>query len=133
MIHAAANLIKNQIRCTQYQTDSYPSLNYIETGPSILPSYLKLLMEYLIGNPLRQASIRQCLLKTIKPNSVLSPLLFALGVQIDHAIGSESLLTELSKAKYSISYGKVKRYKQVANDERIHTASFCNCKLYPVC
>ena len=74
-------------------------------------------MEYLIGNPLRQASIRQCLLKTMKPNSVISPLLFALGVQIDHAIGSESLLTELSKAKYSISYGKVKRYKQVVNDE----------------
>ena len=29
VIHAAANLIKNEIRCTQYQTDYYPSLNDI--------------------------------------------------------------------------------------------------------
>ena len=29
MINAAANLIKNEIRCTQYQTDYYPSLSDI--------------------------------------------------------------------------------------------------------
>ena len=29
MINAAANLIKNEIQCTQYQTDYYPSLNDI--------------------------------------------------------------------------------------------------------
>ena len=58
MIRGAANLIKNQVRCTQYETDSYPSLNEIETGASTLPPYLMLLMECAIENPLKQASIR---------------------------------------------------------------------------
>ena len=57
VIRAAANLIKNQVRCTQYETDSYPSLNEIETGTSTLPPYLMLLMECATENPLKQASI----------------------------------------------------------------------------
>ena len=112
MIHEAANLTKNEIRCNQYQTDFYPSLNDIETRTNILPPSLMLLMECLIENPLKQASIGQCLLKTMKPNSVIPPLLCALGVKIDHAICSKSLLIELSKLGYSISYDEVKRYEQ---------------------
>ena len=48
----------------------------------------------------------------MKPSSVIPPLLFGLGVAIDHAIGSKSLLTETSKLGYAISYDEVKRYKQ---------------------
>ena len=59
MIRAAANLIKNQVRYTQYETDSYPSLNETETGTSTLLPYLMLLMECAIENPLKQASIRK--------------------------------------------------------------------------
>ena len=94
--------MKNQVRCTQYETDSYPSLNEIETGTSTLPPYLMLLMECAIENPLKQASIGKYLLKTMKPNSTIPPLLFALGVEIDHAIGSRSLKIEFSKLGYSI-------------------------------
>ena len=112
VIRAAANLIKNEIRCTQCETDSHPSLNDIETKTSILPPSQMQLMECLIGNPLKQASIGQCLLKAMKPNSVIPPVLFVLGVEIDHAIGSKSLLIELSKPGCSISYDEVKRYKQ---------------------
>ena len=79
------------------ETDSYPSLNDIETRTSILPPSLMLLMECLIKNPLKQASIGQCLLKAMKPNSVIPPLWFTLRVEINHAIGSASLLIELSK------------------------------------
>ena len=52
-------------------------------------------MECLIGNPLKQASIGQCLFKAMKQNSVNPPLLFALGVEIYHSIGSKLLLIEL--------------------------------------
>ena len=48
----------------------------------------------------------------MKPKSVIPPLLFGLGVEVDHAIGSKTLLTELYKLGYSISYDEVKRYKQ---------------------
>ena len=63
-------------------------------------------------NPLKQAPIGQCFLKAMKPNSVIPPLLFILGVETDHTIGSKSLLIELSKLGYSISYDEVKWYKQ---------------------
>ena len=49
----------------------------------------------------------------MKLNSVIPPLMFALGAEIDHAIGSKSLLTELSKLEYSISYDQVKQYDEV--------------------
>ena len=62
-------------------------------------------MECAIENPLKQASIGKYLLKTMKPNSTIPPLLFALGVEIDHAIGSKSLKIEFSKLGYSI-WGK---------------------------
>ena len=48
----------------------------------------------------------------MKRNIVIPPLLFGLSVVIDHAIGSKTLLTEISKLGYAISYNEVKRYKQ---------------------
>ena len=41
----------------------------------------KWLMKVLVG----QASLGQCILKAIKSNSVIPPLLFGLGVEINHA------------------------------------------------
>ena len=48
----------------------------------------------------------------MKPNSETPPLFFRLGVEIDHPIGSKTLLTELSKLGYAISYDEVKQYKK---------------------
>ena len=59
-------------------------------GIDFLPPSLRLLMELLIGPSLKQASLGQCLLKAMKPNSFILPLLFGLGVEIDHAIGSKT-------------------------------------------
>ena len=36
-------------------------------------------------------------------NSVIPPLVFRLGVEVDHVIGSKTLLTTLAKLGYSIS------------------------------
>ena len=38
-------------------------------------------------------------------------LLFGLGVEIDHNIGSKTLLTEISKLGYTVCFDEVKRYK----------------------
>ena len=100
------------------RTDFYPSKADIELGPEFLPPSLKLLTKILVGQGLKQASLGQCILKAMRPNSVIPPLLFGLSVAIDHAIGSKSLLTETSKLGYAISYDEVKRYKQsVLTDE----------------
>ena len=69
-------------------------------------------MKVLAVQGLKQASLSQCILKAIKPNSVKLPLLFGLGVENDHTIGSKTLLTEISKLGFAISYDEVKQYKQ---------------------
>ena len=48
----------------------------------------------------------------MKPNSEIPPSLFGFGVGIDHTIGSKTLLTELSKLGYAISYDEVSPYKK---------------------
>ena len=71
-------------------------------------------MECLIVTPLKETSTGQSHLKAMKQNSVIPipPLFFALGIEMDHAIGSESLLTERPKFGYSTSYDEAKWYKQ---------------------
>ena len=44
----------------------------------------ELLMTTLLDAGLKQASLGQCILKAMKSNSVIPPLLFGLIVQIDH-------------------------------------------------
>ena len=69
-------------------------------------------MELLICLSLKQAFLGQCLLKAMKPNSVIPPLPFGLGVEIVYATGSKILLIELVKFGHSISCDESKRYKQ---------------------
>lgn len=71
-------------------------------------------MECLIGTPLNETSTGQSHLKAMKQNSVIPipPLFFALGIEMDHAIDSESLLTERPKLGYSTFYDEAKWYKQ---------------------
>ena len=66
-------------------------------------------MELLIGPNLKQTSLGQCLLEAMKPNSVIPPLLFGLGVEIDRVIVSKTLLIELAKLGYSISFDEIER------------------------
>ena len=54
IITAAANLIKNEIKCIRYETNVYPSKADIELGSKFLPSTLKLLMKDLVGQGLKQ-------------------------------------------------------------------------------
>ena len=41
----------------------------------------------------------------------MMPILFGLGVEIDHTFGSKWLITQLSRLGFSISYDEVTRYK----------------------
>ena len=112
IVTAAANLIKNETRCIRYETNVYPSKADIELVAEFLPQTLKLFIKVLVGQGLKRTSLGQCILKAMKRNIVIPPLLFGLSVVIDHAIGSKTLLTEISKLGYAISYNEVKRYKQ---------------------
>ena len=69
-------------------------------------------MKALAVQGLKEATLGQCIWKTLKPNSVILPLLFGLGVENDHTIGSKTLLREIAKLGFAISYDEVKQCKQ---------------------
>ncbi|CAB4000918.1 Hypothetical predicted protein [Paramuricea clavata] len=47
-----------------------------------------------------------------RPRSVIAPILFGLGVEIDHVFGMKWLINELSRLGFCISYDEVNRYRQ---------------------
>jgi hypothetical protein len=66
----------------------------------------------MIPSELKQASIGQSIIHAARPRSSLPPILFSLGVGLDHAYGSKWLINQLAKLGFSISYNEVTRYKQ---------------------
>lgn len=48
----------------------------------------------------------------VRPNTVIAPLLFGIGVSLSHMYGSKLLLTLLSRLGMSVSYDEVTRFKQ---------------------
>lgn len=52
-------------------------------------------METLFPCELKYSSISQCILKAIKPCSIIPPILFGLEVKLDHVFGSRKLIDEL--------------------------------------
>src|SRR5207245_1707431 len=63
--------------------------------------------------------------------SVISPVLFAIGVSLDHALGSKWLLESFARLGYSISYDEVNIHKQsvVQNvNQDLPQAFLCNFK-----
>ena len=67
-------------------------------------------MELLIPSKVKQASIGQCILKALRPNSVIPPLQFGLGVL--STMGLKWLNNELSCLGFTLSYDEVLRFKQ---------------------
>ena len=68
-------------------------------------------MRLLVGSEIKQATIGQSLMKAMKAKSVIPPLLFGLGVEMDHIVGSKILIIELAKLGFSTSYDEVTRFK----------------------
>ena len=82
--------------------------------------YLRIFMEGLVKNPLKQASIGQAIVTAARPRSTLSPILFGTAVEMDHLFGSKWLLGQLSSLGFSKTIDEVTRYKQsvVCNDDQ---------------
>ena len=78
---------------------------------------LKYFKRLLVGSEIKHAEIGQSLMKAMKPQSVIPPLLFNLGVKIDHTVGSKTLIIELAKLRFSIRYDEVKRFKLLVATE----------------
>ena len=111
----AAKLIVNELRSTTFKGEFYPhteQLGDINKNKGWLTENLRLFMETFIKNRLKQCSICRVLVSAVKPRSDLSPILFAVSVEMDHMFGSKWQLIELSRLRFSVSPDEVTRYEQ---------------------
>ena len=96
---AAARLIQLEIKDREYSKHSYPTNQDISNSTETeewLPPLLHSLMKILVRDDLKQNAIAQSIVQAARPRSVISLLLFSLGVELDHLYGSELLVTKLA-------------------------------------
>lgn len=115
IVAAAAKLIKAQIRGTLYSTDEYPingSVSDVSAAMQWVPPLLRTFVENVVVTDLKQTAICHAIVQAARPRTVISPVLYGIGVSVDHVLGSKWLLNFLARCGFSVSYDEVVRYKQ---------------------
>jgi hypothetical protein len=117
IVEAAAKLIRAEIKKQEYSRSVYPTkdqMSDVGEGKTWLPSLLRLLLQTIVNDDLKQAAIGQCIVQAARPRSVISPILFGLGVELDLKMRSKWLVNHLARLGFSITYDEVVRFKQSA-------------------
>ncbi len=73
---------------------------------------MQIFLKHIVVSEVKQNSISQAIIQASRPRSVIAPVMFGVGVEMDHVFGSKWLINELSHLGFSISYDEVVRYKQ---------------------
>jgi hypothetical protein len=129
IIRAAAKLLAAQIREMTNNTGCYPTTSDMvnETSP-VVPPLLHTFLSGIIPSKLKQRSIGEAIVQAARPRSTLAPLLLGLSLDIDSQHGSESLIVQLSRLGFCLSYDETVRYKQsvmmVQNPEKPQQDAF---------
>ena len=80
MIKTAARLIKAEIVNQRFNTENYPSKYDIEHHEKSLVPLLRLFMNEVTSDVLKQSSIGETITKAIRTRFYIPPLLFGLGI-----------------------------------------------------
>jgi hypothetical protein len=124
IVVAAAKLIHSQVRDTDHSTTNYPKTDFdnIDSAKKWIPSLLNTFMEHIVAGEMERVAISHAIVQAAKSRSAISPLLFGVGVALDHAFDSRWLVEMLPKLGFSLTYDEVNRYKQavVQVDESSH-------------
>ena len=115
IVIAAAQIIREAIRESNYDLNSYPTTEDIadvDKGKEWIPHHLQTFLKMIMQSELKQNSIGHAIVQAARPRSVITPTLFGIGVEMDHVFGSRWLVDEMSRLGFSISYDEVNRYRQ---------------------
>ena len=115
VLTASARIIKADIRDLNVSKSHYPNEEDIidETkGQEWVPESLSLFMSQLIGSNVKKMSIGQCIVQAARPRTVITPILFGFGVQLDKTFDSKWFISYLSKLGFSITPDEVLKFKQ---------------------
>ena len=85
IVTAAAKLIKASIQDLKYNTEQYPVNSDISdrsTAKQWVPQLLRLFLEKLVTDEIKQISLGHSIVQASRPRSLLSPVLFGVGVSL---------------------------------------------------
>ena len=74
-----------------------PSNDDIRDGDAVchqLPSMLQMFLQSIVKSTMKRAANGQCLLRAARTRSMIPPLLFGLGVELDYTFGSKWLINK---------------------------------------
>jgi hypothetical protein len=86
MVVAAARLLKDSIRRQQFDTDVYPEpsdVGDLSKCKTWLPTLLRIFVEELFADEVKQVSLGQSIVQSVKPRAVIFPLLLGVGLELD--------------------------------------------------
>lgn len=113
VIRQAARLNAAELRNMECSMTHYPDMDDLSHGgDAVVPHLWQLLVGELVRDARKQAAISQALVQAAKPCSCITPLVFALGVDIHRKHASADLVKQLSRKGFCISLDKVYRYLQ---------------------
>jgi hypothetical protein len=114
IMETAAKLLRASVRERDYDNDTYP-LNSVIRDRALakqwLPPLLQTFLEHLFPDEVKQIAIGHSIVQACRPRSVMSPVLFGVGVSVDHVLGAQWLVKELCSLGFSVSVDEVNRYK----------------------
>ena len=117
IIIAAAKLVKEDIREIEKTIDYYPTIDDItdeDRDNEWVPESLRTFLRILISSNLKNKSLGQCITQASRPRSIMCPLMFGLGIELEKSMACKWLVDHLSRLGFCISNDEVLRYKQSA-------------------
>ena len=115
VIIAAAKLIKFAVKEMECDMSKYPTCQSFaskEDATNWIPPLLQKFMSTLVSADIKAVALGQALVQAVRPKSVIAPLLFGLGVSLDHLVGSKLVINLLHRLGYCVSYDELTRFKQ---------------------
>ena len=117
MIVAAAKIVKSDIREMPLDKTLYPSLfemRNLEYQSDWVPGSLQIFLDQLFPSKLKQISIGQCITQASRPRSLISPIPFGIGVDLDKSFATKWFVDHLAKFGFSVTSEEVKLFKESA-------------------
>ena len=112
-IVAAAKMIRADIQGLRKSKDTDPSVYDIakEEINEWVPPSMQYFLQYIIPTKLKRKCVSQCITQASRPRSLLCPVPFGSGVELESSFGSKWLINHLHRLGLCISYDEVVRYK----------------------
>ena len=99
IVSTAAKIIRDEIQEKIYGSKSYPAnedITSICQSNQWIPHHLQNFFKLTVISEVKQNSIGHAIVQASWPRSVIAPIMFGVGTEMEHVFGSKWLINELS-------------------------------------